>query len=85
MAVDDFLLGRVDAVVADNAVLQEYLKVLNSDNFKLVKDPSFEIESYGMMVKKGSSSELLTKLNEGLKKIKEDGTYDKIFQKYFAE
>lgn len=84
MAVDDLLLGRVDAVVADNAVLQEYLKVLNNDDFKLIKDSSFEIESYGMMVKKGNT-EILAKLNEGLKKIKEDGTYDKIFQQYFAE
>lgn len=83
-AVDDLVLGRVDAVVADNVVLQEYLKVLKNDKFKLIKDPSFEIENYGMMVKKGNS-ELLDKLNEGLKKIKENGKYDEIFKSYFAE
>jgi len=83
-AVDDLIAGRVDAVVADNAVLQEYLKVLKNDNFKLVKDPAFEIEYYGMMVKKGNK-ELLNILNDGLKKIKENGKYDEIFQNYFAE
>ncbi len=83
-AVDDLLLGRLDAVVADNAVLQEYIKVIKNDNFKLVKDPSFEVEHYGIMVKKGNS-DLLAKINEGLKKIKENGTYDKIFNKYFGK
>lgn len=83
-AVDDLVIGRVDAVVADNAVLQEYLKVLNNDQFKVVKDPAFAVEYYGMMVKKGNT-ELLAKLNEGLKIIKENGKYDEIFNKYFAE
>lgn len=83
-AVDDLLLGRVDAVVADNAVLQEYLKVLKSDDFKVVKDPAFEVEYYGMMVKKGNT-ELLDKLNEGLKAIKENGKYDEIYNNYFGQ
>ncbi|MGA9175429.1 MAG: transporter substrate-binding domain-containing protein [Thermoactinomyces sp.] len=33
-------------------------------------------------MKKGNK-ELLKKLNDGLKKIKDNGTYDKIFKKYF--
>jgi len=82
-AVDDLVLGRVDAVVADNAVLLEYLKILNNDKFKVVKDPNFAPEFYGMMVKKGNT-ELLNKLNAGLKKIKENGKYDEIFKKYFG-
>ncbi len=82
-AVDDLVLGRVDAVVADNAVLLEYLKLLKNDKFKVVKDPNFAPEFYGMMVKKGNT-ELLNKLNAGLKKIKENGKYDEIFKKYFG-
>jgi len=83
-AVDDLLLGRVDAVVADNVVLQEYLKVLKSDDFKVVKDPAFEVEYYGMMVSKGNQ-ELLDKLNQGLKAIKENGKYDEIYNNYFGQ
>lgn len=83
-AVDDLLLGRLDAVVADNAVLQEYLKAVQKDGFKLIKDASFEKEEYGIMVKKGNT-ELLALINEGLQKIKDNGKYNEIFQKYFAE
>jgi glutamine transport system substrate-binding protein len=83
-AVDDMFNGRVDAVVADNAVLQEYLKKYPDKKIKLIKDDSFEVENYGLMVKKGNT-ELLAKINEGLKEIKENGTYDKIFNTYFGK
>ncbi|MCF6093427.1 basic amino acid ABC transporter substrate-binding protein [Microaerobacter geothermalis] len=85
-AVEDLLTGRVNAVVADNAVMQDYLKTKPgvADNYKLIKDDSFETEYYGMMVKKGNQ-EVLDVFNEGLKKIKENGTYDKIYNQYFGE
>lgn len=83
-AVDDLLLGRIQAVVADNVVLQEYALKLKDKDIKLIKDPSFEVENYGITVKKGNT-ELLTKLNDGLKKIKENGTYQQIYSKYFAK
>jgi len=82
-AVDDLVIGRVDAVVADIVVLQAYIDQLNNDNYKLVKDPAFEPEYYGIMVKKGSNKELLDKINEALKKVKDNGTYDKIYKQYF--
>ncbi len=86
-AVDDLLLGRLDAVVIDNAVLQEYLKVVPTaaSGFELVKDPEFEVENYGIAAKKGRTDGLINKVNEGLKKIKANGTYDEIFSKYFGE
>ncbi|WP_369411260.1 basic amino acid ABC transporter substrate-binding protein [Polycladospora coralii] len=82
-AIEDLKLGRLDAVVADNGVLLEYAKKLGSDKFKVIEDASFEPEYYGIITKKGNT-QLLDKLNEGLKKIKEDGTYDKIYAKYFG-
>lgn len=84
-AVDDLLLGRLDAIVTDNAVIQEYLKVVAKDGYKLIKDPSFEVEQYGIAFLKGRDDGLIEKVNEGLKQIKADGTYDQIFSKYFAE
>ncbi len=84
-AVDDLLLGRLDAVVVDNGVLQEYLKVVEKDGFKLVTDPAFELEEYGIIVKKDRDDGLIDKINEGLKIIKDNGQYDEIYQKYFGE
>ena len=78
------MMGRVDAVVADNGVILDYLKKLPKGKFKMVEDNSFEPESYGIMVKKGNK-EVLDKINSGLKKIKEDGTFDKIYKKYFGQ
>lgn len=82
-AVDDFFTGRVEAVVADNAVLQDYSKTLKDKKFKLVKDESFEVENYGIMVKKGNT-ELLEKINQGLKTIKENGKLQEIHKQYFG-
>ncbi|GAA4718863.1 basic amino acid ABC transporter substrate-binding protein [Brevibacillus fulvus] len=83
-AVDELFNGRVDAVVADNAVLQDYVKKLTDKKFKLIKDDSFETENYGIMVKKGNA-ELLGKINEGLNKIKENGKLQEIHKQYFGE
>ncbi|WP_240627345.1 basic amino acid ABC transporter substrate-binding protein [Thermoflavimicrobium daqui] len=83
-AVDDLQLKRLDAVVVDKAVAIDYLKKLGQDKFETVEDPSIKIEKYGILVKKGNK-ELLNKINEGLKKIRQDGTYDKIYEKYFGK
>ncbi|MFC7440010.1 basic amino acid ABC transporter substrate-binding protein [Laceyella putida] len=81
-AIEDLKLGRLDAVVADKGIVLEYIKRLGPDKFKAVEDPSFPPEQYGIIVKKGNKA-LLDKINAGLKKIKEDGTYDKLYKKYF--
>jgi ABC-type amino acid transport substrate-binding protein len=82
-AIDDLSNGRLDAVVADNAVVSEYAKKFGEDKFKTVDDPGIQPEYYGMMVKKGNTA-LLAKLNDGLKKIKSSGKYDEIYKKYFT-
>ena len=73
--------GGVDVVVADNGVVNNFLKN-NKATFKTISDPKFPKEYYGMAVKKGNL-ELLKKLNSGLSAIKADGTYAQIYQKYF--
>ncbi|OYD08059.1 basic amino acid ABC transporter substrate-binding protein [Paludifilum halophilum] len=83
-AIDDLGNGRVDAVVADNGVVKEYMKRLPEGQFKIVEDDSFEPEQYGIAVQKGNQ-EVLDKINSGLKTIKKDGTYDQIYKKYFGE
>ncbi len=76
--------GGVDAVVGDNGVVVNYAKNNSSKNFKIISDPSFPKEYYGIAVKKGNT-ELLAKLNKGLADIKADGTADKIYAKYFSD
>lgn len=75
--------GKVDAAVADSGVVMEYVKNNADLNLKYIKDDKFEKENYGIAVKKGNA-ELLGKINAGLKKIKDNGEYDKIYEKWFG-
>lgn len=74
--------GGIDAVVNDMLVTREYLEKEGQGKIKTVGEVFSEDDQYGIAVKKGNQ-ELLDMLNEGLKKIKENGEYDKIYQKYF--
>lgn len=75
--------GGVDAVIGDNGVVTNFVKNNPTKHFRIVNDPSFPKEYYGIAVKKGNT-ELLAKLNHGLQQIKADGTQDRIYKKYFA-
>jgi polar amino acid transport system substrate-binding protein len=83
LALKELEAGGVDAVVADNGVVINYVTNNAGAKFKTVSDKSFAPEQYGFAVKKGNT-ELLEKLNKGLADIKADGTYDKIYAKYFG-
>ncbi|WP_274365451.1 transporter substrate-binding domain-containing protein [Paenibacillus thermotolerans] len=74
--------GGVDAVVADMAVVAEY--VLNNPNkkFKSIIDPdNFGSEFYGVLLPKGS--ELKAKLDPAIQAVIENGTYAEIYKKWF--
>jgi len=83
LAVKELLNGGVEAVVADNGVIVNYLANNKGAKLKIVDDASFEKEFYGIAVKKGNK-ELLEKINKGLAGVKADGSYDKIHKKYFG-
>lgn len=76
-AIMEMINGNADASVGDNAVIIDYQKNNPNVKVKLIEDPSFEIEHYGLMVKKGND-EVLDLLNEGIKKIKENGKLKEI-------
>lgn len=84
LALQELQAGGVDAVVADNGVVAHYVANNTGSKFKMVSDPSFEPEQYGLAVRKGNT-ELLELLNKGLAEIKADGTYDRIYARYFGE
>lgn len=83
LALKELEAGGVDAVVADNGVIINYVANNSGSKFKTVADKAFQNEQYGIAVKKGNI-DLLGKINKGLADIKADGTYDKIYAQYFG-
>ncbi|MGO4540620.1 basic amino acid ABC transporter substrate-binding protein [Paenibacillus sp. 2TAB19] len=76
--------GGVDAVVADIAIVREYLKNNPDKKFKGILDPEqFAPEFYGILYPKGS--ELKEKLDPAIKTVLENGTYTEIYKKWFGD
>jgi polar amino acid transport system substrate-binding protein len=71
--------GQVDALLQDLPVNLEHTK---DGEYKIVEQYSTG-ESYGFAVKQGNTS-LLEALNTQLKDMRDNGTYDKIYNKYFS-
>lgn len=84
LAIKELLNSGIEAVVADNGVVVNFLANNKGAKLKTIDDASFEKEFYGIAVKKGNK-ELLDKLNKGLATIKADGTYAAIHKKYFGK
>lgn len=78
----DLEKGGVDAVVNDHPVTAYYLKTTATSKAKTVGDVFSAEEQYGIAVKKGNQ-ETLDLLNEGLQKIKDNGKFDEIYNKWF--
>ncbi|MFC3875108.1 basic amino acid ABC transporter substrate-binding protein [Neisseria musculi] len=76
--------GGLDAVISDSAVVGNYIKNNGDKGFSMVAVPDFETENYGMAVRKGDTA-TLNMLNDALAKVRENGEYDKIQSKYFAQ
>ena len=76
--------GGLDAVVSDSAVVGNYVKNNSDKGFTMVAVPDFEVEHYGLAVRKGDEA-TLKMLNDALKEVRANGEYDKIFNKYFAK
>jgi polar amino acid transport system substrate-binding protein len=83
LALKELESGGIDAVVADNGVVINYVANNAASRFRMVNDPAFVPEHYGIAVRKGDAA-LLAKLNQGLAAIRADGTYDRIHAKYLG-
>ncbi len=83
LALKELEAGGVDAVVADNGVIVNYVANNPGGHFKTVADPAFVPERYGVALKKGNA-DLLALVNQGLAGIKADGSYQAIYAKYFG-
>ena len=82
-AVNDMLNGKVDCVIVD----QGPAKVFETNNEGKVvavsgADYGFEVEQYGIALPKGSA--LVDQINTALNELKEDGTYDALYDEYIV-
>ena len=82
LALSDLKIGRLDAVVIDEVVIDYYM-TKEKESFKLL-DESLAPEEYGVGVKKGNEA-LLEKLQKALDEMNEDGTAAEISEKWFGE
>ncbi len=82
----DMQNGRIDAVFGDTAVVAEWLKKDDKLAYvgKPVTNPKYFGNGFGIAVNK-NNQELLKQLNTALAKIKQDGQYQVIFDKYFGK
>ena len=77
----DFEDGNLDAIVFDSPILAFYAK--NSDGKALLAGPVFLRENYGIALP--SDSALKEPLNRALLKFRENGTYERIYRKWFGQ
>lgn len=84
LLVKELESGGLDAVVSDSAVVGNYIKNNSDKGFSMVAVPDFEVENYGMAVRKGDSA-TVNMLDDALKQVRASGEYDKIYSKYFAK
>ncbi|WP_155799363.1 glutamine ABC transporter substrate-binding protein GlnH [Bartonella tamiae] len=74
--------GRVDGVLHDAPNVLYYAATGGKDKVKIIGKP-MEAQKYGAAFRKGS--DLVEKYNTSLKNLKENGTYDRIYEKWFGE
>lgn len=74
--------NRADAVLHDTPNILYFLNTAGKGQFKAVGD-SLEAQQYGVAFPKGSD-ELREKVNGALKTLRENGTYNTIYKKWFG-
>jgi len=74
--------GGLDAVINDQAVTAYYIMTADKGKAKMVGEMFSAEDQYGIAVKKGNTATLKV-INDGLDKIKANGEYDKIHDKWF--
>lgn len=84
----DLAAGRIDAMQADSIAMDAFLasdvgKACCDLKGAAASDPDILGKGVGAGVRKGDDA-LMAKINDGIKKIRADGTYDAFTAKYFA-
>ncbi|RWR13960.1 glutamine ABC transporter substrate-binding protein [Siminovitchia fortis] len=75
--------GSADAILYDSPNVAYYIQTKGKDSLKMVGE-LYQAEQYGIAFAKGQD-ELVSKVNEALSTLKENGKYDEIYEKWFGE
>lgn len=76
--------GKVDAVVGNRMAGQYILQRLGAMQSVKTVGGIINPERYGLAMRHGNEA-MLAKFNEGLRQVKADGTFDRIYSKWFGE
>ena len=80
IAVQALVNGQIDAVIIDDKPAQEYVK---GNPGLTILEGEWANEDYAIGVKKGNT-ELLEAINNAMAELKEEGTFQKIVDKYIS-
>ncbi|MEG0958653.1 MAG: amino acid ABC transporter substrate-binding protein [Erysipelotrichaceae bacterium] len=78
----DLEAGRSNVIVVDETLARYYMMQQDNDINYVVLDENFGTEDYAVGMRK-SDSKLCKSINKALEELKEDGTFDKIKDKWF--
>lgn len=79
----DLEAGRSKAIVCDEVLARYVMKQRGEEKYRVLED-NFGTEEYGIGVRK-EDTELLSKLNAALDESFNDGTYDTVYETWFAK
>ncbi len=79
LAIADLKAGNINAIIMDDSVAKE-AAAANADVAKVIDVP-LTVEEYGIAIDK-TNKELKEKVDAALKELVEDGTVDKLLEKY---
>lgn len=82
-AFKDVEIGRADAIVVDEVLARYYMKQNGEEKYKVLEE-NFGDEEFGVGVRKDDTA-LLEALNDAFAAQKDDGKYDEIYSKWFAD
>ncbi|MDK2587419.1 amino acid ABC transporter substrate-binding protein [Romboutsia sedimentorum] len=80
-AIRDLEVGRTDAIVSDENLVRYYISKKGDQKYNILQD-NFGEESYVVAFKK-DNSKLRDKVDMTLNDVKNDGSFDKIYSKWF--
>lgn len=83
LTLEELNQGGIDAFIGDVSVASFYQRANPEKRFRVVQDARFPQTFIGIAVKKGNT-QLLNRLNAGLKNIVDSGEYARIYQKWFG-
>ncbi|MEQ2527267.1 basic amino acid ABC transporter substrate-binding protein [Robertmurraya yapensis] len=83
IAIQELLSGGADAVVADNTVIETYVKNNPDQKLQVVEDATaFDSEFYAILFPKGS--ELKADFDKALNTIIDNGKYTELYKEWFG-